>query len=155
MIRSFKHEDKDYIINSHYDLYNKEYNYDLSFRDFIIEKVEGIINRSSTKENIWILEIEGEKRGSISIQNVNDKVAQLGLFLVEPVKRGSGYGIQLVEKATAFCKVKGYQTVILWTNSDHISARRIYEKKGFQLKQKRRQTLSNKVLTEEKWELSI
>jgi|SRR5690625_183371 len=155
MIRSFTHEDKDYIINSHYELYNKEYNYDLSFRNFIEGKVEDIIKKTYDNENTWILEIERAKRGSISIRNVSDKVAQLGLFLVEPATRGTGYGTQLVENAIAFCKEKGYQTVILWTNSDHTSARNIYKKQGFQLKQTKIKTLSNKELSEEKWELSV
>ncbi|OAT72965.1 GNAT family N-acetyltransferase [Parageobacillus thermoglucosidasius] len=155
MIRMFKLEDADYIINSHYKIYNREYQYDLSFRDFIAESVNGFIKRSDSKENIWILEIEGEPKGSISIKKVNDKVAQLGLFLVEPDLRGSGYGKQLLQTAIAFCKEKGYQAVILWTNSELKTARRIYEKNGFQLKETRMRNLSNKELIEEKWELSI
>jgi GNAT superfamily N-acetyltransferase len=155
MIRMFKLEDADYIINSHYEIYNREYQYDLSFRDFIAESVNGFIKRSDSKENIWILEIEGEPKGSISIKKVNDKVAQLGLFLVEPDLRGSGYGKQLLQTAIAFCKEKGYQAVILWTNSELKTARRIYEKNGFQLKETRIRNLSNKELIEEKWELSI
>ncbi|QPA32542.1 GNAT family N-acetyltransferase [Thermaerobacillus caldiproteolyticus] len=151
----FKLEDADYIINSYYEIYNREYQYDLSFRDFIAESVNGFIKRSDSKENIWILEIEGEPKGSISIKKVNDKVAQLGLFLVEPDLRGSGYGKQLLQTAIAFCKEKGYQTVILWTNSELKSARCIYEKNGFQLKETRIRNLSNKELIEEKWELSI
>lgn len=151
----FKLEDADYIINSHYKIYNREYQYDLSFRDFIAESVNGFIKRSDSKENIWILEIEGEPKGSISIKKVNDKVAQLGLFLVEPDLRGSGYGKQLLQTAIAFCKEKGYQAVILWTNSELKTARRIYEKNGFQLKETRIRNLSNKELIEEKWELSI
>lgn len=151
----FKLEDADYIINSHYKIYNREYQYDLSFRDFIAESVNGFIKRSDSKENIWILEIEGEPKGSISIKKVNDKVAQLGLFLVEPDLRGSGYGKQLLQTAIAFCKEKGYQAVILWTNSELKTARRIYEKNGFQLKETRMRNLSNKELIEEKWELSI
>ena len=78
MIRSFTHEDKDYIINSHYELYNKEYNYDLSFRDFIEEKVEDIIKKSYDNENTWILEIERAKRG------LNCKVKCI-TFLSNPV----------------------------------------------------------------------
>jgi GNAT superfamily N-acetyltransferase len=155
LIRTFKLEEVDYIINSHYEIYNREYQYDLSFRDFITESVNGFIKRSDSKENIWILEIEGKPRGSISIKKVNDKIAQLGLFLVEPDLRGYGYGKKLVQTAIAFCKQNGYQTVILWTNSELKSARRIYEKYGFQLKENQIRILSNKELIEERWELSI
>lgn len=135
LIRTFKLEDADYIINAHYEIYNREYQYDLSFRDFIAESVSGLIKRSDSKENIWILDIEGKPGGSISIKIVNDKIAQLGLFLVEPDLRGYGYGKEHLQTAIAFCKQNGYQTVILWTNSELKSARRIYEKYGFQLKE--------------------
>lgn len=155
MIRKFRLEDVDYIINSHYVLYNKEFNYDLSFRDFIADSVKGFINRTNNKENIWILEVEGKQKGSISIKKVNESTAQLGLFLVEPSVRGVGNGQQLVQTAIEFCKKMGFENIILWTNSELTSARRIYEKNGFELKETRIQTLSNKELIEERWELII
>ena len=71
MIRTFNLEDTNYIINSHYELYNKKYNYDLSFRDFISKNMEGFIERADNiKERIWILEVEKERRGSISIKRL-------------------------------------------------------------------------------------
>ncbi|MDP5277244.1 GNAT family N-acetyltransferase [Chengkuizengella axinellae] len=155
MIRTFRLDDVDYIINSHYKLYNREFNYDLSFRDFIEDKVKGFIKRSNNKENIWILEIQGKQNGSIGINKINEDTAQLGLFLVETNVRGSGYGQQLVQTAIDFCKKSGFNNIILWTNSELTSARRIYEKNGFELKETRIQTLSNKEIIEEQWELTI
>ncbi|MFS1514288.1 GNAT family N-acetyltransferase [Chengkuizengella sp. SCS-71B] len=155
MIRTFKQDDINYIINSHYKLYNREFNYDLSFRDFIENSVNGFIKRSNIKENIWILEIQGNKSGSISIKKVNEETAQLGLFLVDPNARGAGYGQQLVQTAIDFCKEFGFKKIVLWTNSELTSARRIYERNGFQLKEIRIQTLSKKELIEERWELFI
>nr|WP_269528355.1 GNAT family N-acetyltransferase [Anoxybacillus tepidamans] len=113
------------------------------------------MNWSDSKENIWILEVKGKPKGSISIKKVSDQVAQLGLFLVEPGVRGGGYGQQLLQRAIDFCKEKGYETIILWTNSELKSARMLYEKNGFRLNETRRQILSNKELIEEKWELHI
>lgn len=155
MIRSFRLDDADYIINSHFELYSKEFHYDLSFRDFIADSVTSFIVRSDNKEHIWILELEGERRGSICIKKVNNNSAQLGLFLVEPNVRGAGYGQQLVQAAIDFCKEADFKSIILWTNSELTSARRIYKKNGFKLKETRIQTLSNKELTEEKWELTL
>lgn len=55
MIRTFKLEDRSYIINS-------------QSQQGIAESVDGFIKRSdSSKEKIWILEIEGEPTGSIFI----------------------------------------------------------------------------------------
>ncbi|UCZ55000.1 GNAT family N-acetyltransferase [Bacillus shivajii] len=148
-------EDKDYIVNSHYDLYNKEFRYDLSFRDFIEESVSGFIERADSKENIFILEIGEKQSGSVSIKKVSDTTAQLGLFLVEPNVRGTGYGQKLVEQAITFSKDSGFKTIILWTNSELKSARQIYERAGFELKETQTQILSNKELIEEKWELKL
>ncbi|NDI33203.1 GNAT family N-acetyltransferase [Chengkuizengella sediminis] len=147
MIRTFRLEDVDYIINSHFRIYNREFNYDLSFRDFIGDSVKGFIKRANNKENIWILEIQGKQNGSIGIKEINDDTAQLGLFLVEPNVRGTGYGQQLVQTAIGFCKELSFKNIILWTNSELTSARRIYEGNGFELKETRIQTLSNKELT--------
>ncbi|MEC0208849.1 GNAT family N-acetyltransferase [Paenibacillus ehimensis] len=155
MIRKFTLDDVDYVINSHYEIYNREFKYDLSFRDFIEKRVKGLVERSDNKENIWILEVDGKPNGSICIKKVNEDVAQLGLFLVEPSVRGTGYGHRLVRTAIDFCKETGFKKIILWTNRELISARRIYEKNGFQLKEARNQILSNKELVEERWELTI
>lgn len=155
MIRTFRLEDQDYIINSHYELYNKEFNYDRSFRDFITDRVKGFIERSNNEENIWILEIDGEKKGSISLNKVNEDTVQLGLFLVDPNVRGGGYGQKLVQTAIDFSKELEFKRIILWTNSELAAARSIYKRNGFELIETRVQTLSNKKMTEEKWVLSL
>ncbi|MFK7681940.1 GNAT family N-acetyltransferase [Priestia megaterium] len=156
MIRDFNENDKDYIIDSHYKIYNKEYNYDLSFKKFISNSVNQYIKKENNSlENIWILDIDGFPKGSISIKRTNEDVAQLGLFLVDPSLRGTGLGKQLVQTAIDFCKEKNYKKVVLWTNSELVAARRIYKNKGFQLIETRKQFLSNKELVEEQWELSL
>ncbi|SDS84719.1 Ribosomal protein S18 acetylase RimI [Paenibacillaceae bacterium GAS479] len=155
MIRTFSIEDTDYIINSHYELYNKEFNYDLSFREFITNSVNAFIARSDHKEQIWILEIEGIQAGSISIKKATEDTAQLGLFLVEPHVRGTGLGQQLLQTAIDFSRESGFKLIILWTNKELVSARRIYANNGFKLIETRTQLLSNKELIEEQWELII
>ncbi|MBU9723038.1 MULTISPECIES: GNAT family N-acetyltransferase [Bacillaceae] len=155
MIRTYRLEDKGYIVNSHYELYNKEFGYDLSFRCFIEESVSGFIERAASDETIFILEIDEKQSGSVSIKKVDDTNAQLGLFLVEPNVRGTGYGQKLVETAINFSKEIGYKNIILWTNSELKSARRIYERFGFKLKTIQTPVLSNKELMEERWELDL
>ncbi|MFP7286876.1 GNAT family N-acetyltransferase [Shouchella clausii] len=151
MIRTFRPADKDYIIQSHYELYNREFQYDLSFRDFIADSVTGFMDRSNPRENIWILEINGKQKGSISIKETSDDTAQLGLFLLDPSTRGCGYGQELLETAIAFCKETSFENIILWTNSDHKAARKLYQRNGFELTETRVRLLSNKELTEEQW----
>jgi len=156
MIRNFKKNDKDYIIDSHYKIYNKEYSYDLSFKKFVSNSVNQYIKKANNSlENIWILDIDGCPKGSISIKSVSEDVAQLGLFLVDPSLRGTGLGKQLIQTAIDFCKERNYKKVVLWTNSELVAARRIYENKGFRLIETRNLILSNKELIEEQWELSL
>lgn len=151
MIRTFKPTDKDYIIQSHYKLYHNEFQYDLSFRDFIADSVTGFMDRSNPRENIWILEINGKQKGSISIKEADDDTAQLGLFLLDPSTRGYGYGQKLLETAIDFCKEAGYENVILWTNSELTAARKLYQRNGFERTETRVRLLSNKERTEEQW----
>ncbi|WP_263705438.1 GNAT family N-acetyltransferase [Shouchella tritolerans] len=155
MIRTFRPADKDYIIQSHYELYNKEFQYDLSFRDFITDSVTGFMDRSNPRENIWILEINGKQKGSISIKEASDDTGQLGLFLLDPSTRGCGYGQKLLETAIDFCKETGFENVILWTNSELTAARKLYQQNGFERTETRVQLLSNKELTEERWERAL
>ena len=155
MIRTYQAEDKDYIINSHYEIFSKEQQYDLSFKDFIAEKVNSIIERADERECIWILESNGKNSGSICIQKADDDTAQLGLFLIEPDVRGGGFGKQLVQTAIAFSREKGYKSIILYTNDKLASARGIYQKHGFQLKETKTIHVSNQELQEECWELPL
>lgn len=63
MIRSYTIKDVDYIVNSHYELYKKEFNYDSSFRSYVAETVNSFIVRSNKKENIFILELRKNQVG--------------------------------------------------------------------------------------------
>jgi len=156
MIRNFRLEDINYIINSHYEIYNQEYDYDLSFKEFIANSLEDFIKRSDyLKENIWIAEINGEPKGSICITKFDESTAQIRLFIVDPKQRGTGIGKQLIEKSIDFCKLVNYKTITLWTNSDLKAARSLYENYGFKLMETKKVILSNQNLIEERWELNI
>lgn len=156
MIRPFKLEDKDYIIDSHYHIYQKEYDYDLTFKDFIESSVNEYIKRlDNSKEKIWILEISGKSKGSIAITKYQEDIAQLRLFLIEPDIRGTGLGSSLLEAAIRFCKNANYANVILWTNQDLKAARKLYKRYGFILKEEKHSFLSNQHLIEERWELKL
>ena len=156
MIRSFKLDDIEYVIHSHYEIYRKEYNFDLSFKEYIVDTVGNFLKKfDSSKENLWILEINQQPKGSIGIVKVDETSAQLRWFLIEPDVRGRGFGSELVQTAIDFCREKRYKTIFLWTNSELTTARRIYEKYGFKITETKRKKLSNQDLIEERWELSL
>lgn len=155
MLRTYTVEDSQYIVESHYELYHQEFHYDLSFKEFINERVAGFVSRDSHEENIWIVDHDGERRGSISIHKVDNEIAQLGLFLVDPSVRGHGYGQKLIETAIQFCEGLSYKSIVLVTNQELKGARRIYEKNGFKRVEVWTETKSNKILNEEKWILEL
>ncbi|MGE5702830.1 MAG: GNAT family N-acetyltransferase [Clostridia bacterium] len=156
MIRSFRVEDAPYIVSSHHEIYANEYGYDESFRRFVAQSVEQFMESwDHNKENMWIVEIDQQPKGSIGITKVNEQTAQLRLFLVEPSLRGTGMGRQLVQTVIDFCREKQYETIQLWTNRDLTAARALYEKFGFAIQETRTQVLSGQELVEERWELSL
>ncbi|TSB46619.1 GNAT family N-acetyltransferase [Alkalicoccobacillus porphyridii] len=152
MIRTYNQKDAEFVIQSHYELYSQEYGYDLSFKKFIEGNVHGLINRSRADENIWIVDIVGEPKGSIGLGSVDDETAQLGLFLVDPSLRGQGYGHQLIETCIKFCQDHAKKRIILYTNEELTAARHLYRMHGFSLKETWTSTKSNKALKEELWE---
>ncbi|MFS1516654.1 GNAT family N-acetyltransferase [Bacillus sp. SCS-151] len=155
MIRSYKLEDINYIISTHYEIYHKEFHYDESFKEFIQKKVWDIVNRSHVRENIWVVEKEGDLKGSVCINQFDSEIAQLGLFLIDPLSRGLGIGSQLIKTAITFSTEKKYKKIILWTNSDLIAARNLYKKFGFEIVETQEVFLSNIAMVEERWELIL
>ena len=82
-------------------------------------------------EAAWIAELGGERAGAVYCTRRSDQVAQLRLLFVESSARGHGIGTRLVERCIAFARERGYERMVLWTNSSLASARRIYDAVGF------------------------
>ena len=155
MIRTYNKTDATFVIDSHYELYSREYGYDLSFKQFIEKNVQGLIKRARSDENIWIIDIEGERKGSIGIGSVDTETAQLGMFLIDPSLRGQGYGHLLMETGIRFCQEHQKKRIILYTNEELKAARHLYSAHGFSLKEKWTSIKSEKELVEEIWEKQL
>jgi GNAT superfamily N-acetyltransferase len=83
------------------------------------------------REAAWIAELDGERAGAVYCMRRSDDVAQLRLLFVESSARGHGVGSGLVEWCIDFARERGYERMVLWTNSSLVSARRIYDAAGF------------------------
>ena len=76
-------------------------------------------------------EENGEVIGSIRIKRLNDDVAYVYRFGVDPLVRNAGVGSELLQAAIDYCKQKGYAAMALHTNSKYFKLARYYYGKKF------------------------
>ncbi len=145
-----------YIIYRHGVLYAQEYGFDDSFDLYVGKPLIAFAeNFDPSKENLWIAEKGADIVGSMAIVNAGEAVAQLRWLLVEPAARGLGVGQTLVDKGVAFCRVKGYKKIFLWTIDYLAAAKKIYTGAGFEKTESKTTRVWGQALTEERWELQL
>ncbi len=159
-IRTFLPGDLSCIASRHARLYGEEYGFDATFEYYVMAGMASFLKdwsgcgdpRRKGKGNVWVVEQDGLLGGSIAVVETEEKTAQLRWFLLEPEYRGKGFGHRLMEKAMHFCASEGYERVFLWTVSDLLAARHLYEKWKFSLTETVEHHIWGKNLTEERWD---
>lgn len=155
IIREAQIGDMGYIIHRHGIIYKKEYEFDSTFENYVLQGLANYIeNYNSNLDCIWIAENNNYIVGSIAIVHIDSDTAQLRWFLVEPEFRNLGIGKMLVTQAIDFCKIR-YKNVFLWTISSLDSARYLYKSIGFNLIEENSHIIWGKNLIEEKWHLEF
>jgi GNAT superfamily N-acetyltransferase len=154
IIREYTEDDLKWIVDTHGEMYKREYGFDNTFPSYVSEPLEKFHNsRKANREQIWIAERDEKKVGVIAIAYVDDYTAQLRWFLLLEEERGKGLGNRLMEMALDFSRKAGYGKIILWTVSILDAARHLYGKHGFSIEEKVPHRIWGKDLVEERWDL--
>jgi GNAT superfamily N-acetyltransferase len=146
LLRQHRPGDIGWVIARHGALYADEYGWDLRFEALVARIAAQFIERFDAKrEACWIAERPGDGGGEnvgcvFLVQARHDDVGepeagvgQLRLLLVEPSARGMGIGARLVAECERFARQAGYQRIRLWTQSNLLAARAIYQRAGYRL----------------------
>ena len=117
VIRDFREEDVEYIIDRQLSLYASERQFTTEiWKKYLTQGVLDLIGKfDAEKDRILILECDGNAAGCIAVTHAQDGAAQLRCFFLEPEMRGLGMGSALLNRALDFCRQQGYAHVFLWT----------------------------------------
>jgi DNA-binding MarR family transcriptional regulator/N-acetylglutamate synthase-like GNAT family acetyltransferase len=156
ILRSHQPGDIGWVVYRHGVLYSQEYGYDEHFEALVAEIAAKFIqNHDPKRERCWIAERHGEIVGSVFLVAQSKSAAKLRLLLVEPSVRGLGIGKRLVDECIRFARRAGYKKISLWTQSELLAARKIYQQAGFRLTAQQPHHSWTRDLVSETWELKL
>jgi DNA-binding MarR family transcriptional regulator/predicted GNAT family acetyltransferase len=124
--------DHGWILERHAAVYSAEQEWGEAFEAYCGQVIVDFVrDHDPERERCWIAELDGVRCGSIYCTKRTERIAQVRLLLVEPWARGHGIGAALARACIEFAREAGYEQIMLFTNSNLASARRIYEAIGF------------------------
>lgn len=134
-LRGLQPGDLGLVVHRQAILYTREYGWNNDYEGLVARIVADFQQSfDPAREAAWVADIDGRMVGSVFLVQTGDpQVGKLRLLYVEPDARGFGVGRMLVDACVERARAVGYARLELWTNSVLTSARRLYERAGFEL----------------------
>jgi DNA-binding MarR family transcriptional regulator/GNAT superfamily N-acetyltransferase len=155
-LREHRAGDLGWIVSRQSALYVEEYGWTTEYEALAAEIVAQFLKTfDATRERCWVAERDGAPVGAVMIVRQSDAVAKLRLLHVERAARGLGVGRRLVDECVRFSRAAGYKKITLWTQSNLVAARHLYETAGFTCISKQPHHSFGKDLIAETWELVL
>ena len=147
--------DMGYVIYLHGLLYGREYNFGVQFETYVAEGLCEFYEGYDPKRNrVWVCEFDGKMVGFLLLMD-RGEAAQLRYFIIEPEYRGIGLGKKLMNLYMGFMRECGYKKSYLWTTHELHTAIALYKKFGFMLTEEKESTTFGKLLTEQRYDLTL
>ena len=164
VLRAPQPGDLGWIVERHGAFYAAEFCLDASFEALVARICADFVDQFQPgREACWIAARGDDRLGSVMLVQARDEtsgkprpgIAKLRLLLLEPHARGLGLGKRLVRQCSDFARAAGYQRIVLWTQSELISARAIYAAEGYQLVHSQAGQGFGRDVINETWELAL
>jgi GNAT superfamily N-acetyltransferase len=146
------------ITEVHAVYYHEKWGFDISFETQEGKELsEFLMAFDENRDGLWVAKRNGMFAGSVAIdgRTADMEGARLRWFIVVPVFQGMGIGKELIFRAVAFCKNRGYSKIHLWTFEGLDTARHLYENQGFRLAEERQINQWGRNINEQKFELVL
>lgn len=156
VLRPMQPGDAGWVIERHGALYAREEGYDATFEALVARIVAGYLEtRDPERETAWIAEQAGRRLGSVFVVRVDDAVAKLRLFLIEPEARGLGLGRRMLAEAMSYARDRGYRRMVLWTHESHRAACALYAATGWRMTSATPGHQFGVDLVDQEWEIDL
>lgn len=148
--------DLPFVIQSHSDLYQKEYNYGKTFEYYVIKGVVEFYEvYTPEKSRVWVCEHDGKRIGFLCLME-RGEAAQLRYFFMDEKYRGIGLGKKMMELFMIFLKEVGYKSCYLWTTTEQLAAAALYKRFGFKwVEDMQSNSTFDRPVIEQKYELIV
>jgi DNA-binding MarR family transcriptional regulator/GNAT superfamily N-acetyltransferase len=156
LLRDPQPGDMGLVVQQQTVIYTREYGWNWEFEALVAEIVAKYLREfDPASERCWIAEKDGKVVGSVFVIRHDETTAKLRMLFVDASARGLGIGNRLVEECLRFARDVGYKKMILWTTSNLVDARKLYQRAGFELVEEEPIFSFGKELVSQTWAIEL